>query len=119
MKIRLDYVSNSSSASFLICLPKEINDYKKEEFVNLFKTKDKTYGEDKGYFYSDIGTNGYYFGDFLFPGERTYWGTPFKLDDGKFMYNVSVHDNDNQELFSAMIEEAEQNKELIPYWKYD
>lgn len=116
MKVRIDYVSNSSSASFLIVLPKEIEKYERDEFVNLFKTKDETYGEDEGYDYS-VGKNSGYFYD-LFDGDDTYWGTPFKLNDGKYMYNLSISDH-HVELYEALMMEAKANKKLIPYWKYD
>lgn len=117
MKIRVDYVSNSSSASFLIRLPKPIGKYEKDEFLSLFKTRDKTYGEDEGWDYC-VGKNESYFTDLFNDEGYMYWGTPFKLDDGQFLYNVSIHDSIT-ELYDAVMMEAKENKELIPYWKYD
>lgn len=38
MKIRSGFVSNSSSSSFVISLPKDISDFTETEFVNLFST---------------------------------------------------------------------------------
>lgn len=118
MKVRIDYVSNSSSASFLIRLPKPIGKYEKDEFLSLFKTRDKTYGEDEGEYYAGVGKNEYYFIDLFNDEGYMYWGTPFKLDDGQFLYNVSIHDSIT-ELYDAVMMEAKVNKELIPYWKYD
>lgn len=114
MKVRTDYVSNSSSSSFLICLPKPIENLKVDEFIRLCKTKDQKVGEDEGW---DSGRdiNAKYFKK-LFDDE--YWGTPFKLDDGRMMYNVCIHDS-NQGVYQAVMMEAQYNKDLIPYWKYD
>lgn len=118
MKVRLDYVSNSSSASFLIRLPKPIGKYEKDEFLSLFKTRDMVYGEDEGECYAGVKKNEYYFVDLFNDEGYMYWGTPFKLDDGQFLYNVSIHDG-IVELYDAVMMEAKVNKELIPYWKYD
>jgi len=38
MKTRSDYVSNSSSSSFIIHLDKPIDEYSKEEFMEKFET---------------------------------------------------------------------------------
>ncbi len=41
MKIRSDFVSNSSSGNFIVVLDKPITEYTKDEFFKMFKTTDR------------------------------------------------------------------------------